>query len=163
MYRMAKLAFETDSTRSITLLLDGTNSPTITVKGAEIRDGLSQSLPPRKQREQARPTRCHRPRPLATLRDLIVDLKSTPEAGSNLLRRTSIVFGSNLGDANKHTTDNMPVLLAGGRFHHGRHLAFDRDDNEPLANLFVSILQQMGIEADRFASGAGPLRGLAPA
>ena len=71
-----------------------------------------------------------------------------------------IIYGSNFGDANKHTTDNMPMLLAGGGFRHGSHLAFDRDDNYPLPNLFVSVLQQMGFETDTFASAAGTMRGL---
>jgi len=52
------------------------------------------------------------------------------------------------------------LLLAGGGFRHGGHLAFDRTNNTPLANLFVSMLQDLGIEADRFATGTGTLRGL---
>jgi hypothetical protein len=71
-----------------------------------------------------------------------------------------VVYGSNFGDANKHTTDNMPILLAGGGFHHGQHLAFDQQNNYPLPNLFVSMLQQMGIETDKFASSTGTMRGL---
>lgn len=54
----------------------------------------------------------------------------------------------------------MPVLLAGGGFKHGQQLASDQTKNYPLPNLFVSILQQMGLEADRFASSTGTLRGL---
>jgi len=71
-----------------------------------------------------------------------------------------VLFGSNFGDANKHTTYNMPVLLAGGGFKHGQHLAFDKDRNYPLPNLFVSMLQRMDIEADHFASSTGMMRGL---
>jgi len=54
----------------------------------------------------------------------------------------------------------MPVLIAGGGFKHGQHLAFDRDRNYPLPNLFVSMLQSMGIEADQFASSTGTMTGL---
>jgi hypothetical protein len=54
----------------------------------------------------------------------------------------------------------MPVLLAGGKFHHGQHLAFDENKNPPLCNLFVSMLQQMGIPADKFGSSTGTLTGL---
>ena len=54
------------------------------------------------------------------------------------------------------------VLLAGGGFKHGQHLAFDRDRNYPLPNLFVNILQRMGIEADHFSTSTGTLRGLEP-
>jgi hypothetical protein len=65
-----------------------------------------------------------------------------------------------MGNANGHTNQNWPVLLAGGGFKHGQHLAFDRQKNMPLANVFVSILQRMGLETDRFASSTGTLRGL---
>ena len=71
-----------------------------------------------------------------------------------------MLYGSNLGDANTHSTRNMPVLLAGGGFKHGQHLAFDRERNYPLPNLFVSVLHRLGIEADRFATSTGTMRGL---
>jgi hypothetical protein len=54
----------------------------------------------------------------------------------------------------------MPVLLAGGGFRHGWHLAFDKERNYPLPNLFVSMLQRIGIESDKFASSTGTMRGL---
>ena len=77
-----------------------------------------------------------------------------------LLERTMVLYGSNLGDANAHSTTNMPTLLAGGGFRHSGHLAFDRKQNYPLPNLFVSMLQRMGIEADRFSSSTGTMSGL---
>lgn len=46
------------------------------------------------------------------------------------------------------------------RFKHGQHIAFDRGHNYPLPNLFVSILQQMGIETDHFATSTGTMKGL---
>jgi len=58
-----------------------------------------------------------------------------------------------------HNTDNLPILLAGGGFRHGQHLAYDGLRNKPLCNLFVSMLQRMGVEADAFASGEGTLAG----
>jgi hypothetical protein len=91
---------------------------------------------------------------------LLWKLKTTQEGGEPLLDRTMVLFGSNFGDANKHTTNNMPVLLAGGGFRHGQHLAFDRERNYPLPNLFVSMLQRVGIESDKFASSTGAMRGL---
>ena len=94
------------------------------------------------------------------LAQLLGDLKSSPEGNTDMLDNTMILFGSNFGDANKHTTNNMPVLIAGGGFKHGQHLAFDRDRNYPLPNLFVSMLQSMGIEADQFASSTGTMTGL---
>jgi len=62
-----------------------------------------------------------------------------------------VLHSSNLGDAAWHDNRNLPILLAGGGFKHGQHVAFDADHNTPLANLFVAMLRQLGIEADRFA------------
>ena len=64
------------------------------------------------------------------------------------------------GNASTHSVKNLPVLLAGGGFQHGQHLAFDEDKHPPLCNLFVSMLQRMDIEADRFGSSTGTLTGL---
>jgi hypothetical protein len=71
-----------------------------------------------------------------------------------------VLYGSNLGDANAHSTTNMPTLFAGGGFKHAGHLVFDRQQNYPLPNLFVSMLQRMGIETDKFASSTGTMSGL---
>jgi len=65
-----------------------------------------------------------------------------------------------MGNANSHVTTNLPILFAGGGFRQGQHLAFDTERNYPLPNLYVSMLQQLGIETDRFASSTGTLRGL---
>ena len=94
------------------------------------------------------------------LDELFAGLKAVGEGGESLLDRTMILYGSNLGDANAHSTVNLPTLFAGGGFRHGKHLAFDREQNYPLPNLFVSMLQRMGLEEDRFASSTGPMRGL---
>jgi hypothetical protein len=80
--------------------------------------------------------------------------------GESLLDRTMVFFSSNLGDASKHSVKNMPVLLAGGGFRHGQHLAFDENNHPPLCNLYVSMLERMGIPADRFGSSSGSLTGL---
>ncbi|WP_254508474.1 DUF1552 domain-containing protein [Anatilimnocola floriformis] len=92
--------------------------------------------------------------------DFLTALRSTPDGDSNLLRNTQVLFGSNLGNANSHSTTNLPIIHAGGRFKHGQHLAFDAKQNSPLAKLFVSILQGCGQEVDRFASGSGTIAGL---
>jgi hypothetical protein len=80
--------------------------------------------------------------------------------GESLLDRTMVFLRSNLGDASKHSVKNMPVLLAGGGFRHGQHLAFDENNHPPLCNLYVSMLERMGIPADRFGSSSGSLTGL---
>src|SRR5262249_2965376 len=97
---------------------------------------------------------------MKTLRDFFQKLKETKEDRATLLDRTTVFFSSNLADASTHGVKNMPVLLAGGGFKHGRHLAFDPKSNPPLCNLFVSMLQRLGLEVDRFGSSTGTLTGL---
>ena len=97
---------------------------------------------------------------LKVLRDLLGKLKQTKEQGDTLLDRTMVFFGSNLGNASNHSCKNLPVLLAGGGFKHGQHLAFDPKTGPPLSNLYVSLLQRMNINADKFGSSAGTLTGL---
>ena len=65
-----------------------------------------------------------------------------------------------MGDANTHDNTNLPILLAGGSFKHGQHLAFRPDHNRPLCNLFVSLLQNLGLETDAFGSNTGTLLSL---
>jgi hypothetical protein len=92
--------------------------------------------------------------------ELLVALNDTKEGGQSLLESTQVLIGSNLGDASGHGTSNLPILLAGGGYKHGRHIAGDPKNNTPLAKLFVSMLQRFGVETGRFGSGEGPIEGL---
>jgi len=78
--------------------------------------------------------------------------------GSSLLDSTTVLFGSGMGNGSRHTNTNLPLLLAGGTFHHGQHL--DVSGREPLCNLFLSMLHELGIEDERFNRSSGTLRGL---
>jgi hypothetical protein len=71
-----------------------------------------------------------------------------------------VYLGSNLGDASSHSTMNLPIFIAGGGFRHGQHLAFDPQNPPSLCNLYVSMLQRLGIETDRFSTGTSTLTGL---
>ncbi len=160
MYQMAHLAFETDSTRSITLLLDSTNSPTIVVRGENISDGYHNLSHHGKNDQKLTQLQTIDKAHMKLVGEFLDHLQGAEESNSNLLDNTLVMYGSNLGDANKHTTNNMPILLAGGKLRHGQHLAFDRANNYPLPNLFVTMLQSMGIESDKFASSTGTMTGL---
>ena len=160
MYDLARLAFETDSTRSIALLLDSVNSPAIEVEGTRITDGYHNLSHHGRSTEKLSQLRAIDEWHMRLIAGLATGLKSVREGDSNLLDRTLILYGSNLGNANTHVTTNLPTLLLGGGFRHGQHLAFDRERNYPLPNLFVSMLQRMGLETDRFASSTGSFRGL---
>ena len=160
MYDMARLAFETDSTRVITLFLDSSNSPAIDIEGVQITDGYHNLSHHGKNESKLAQLEAIDTWHMKLLASLLNDLRTSPEGGQTLLDRTMVLYGSNFGDANKHTTTNMPIILAGGGFKHGQHLAFNTSRNYPLPNLFVSMLQRMGIQSDRFASSTGTMRGL---
>ena len=96
------------------------------------------------------------------LAKLYADFKAVREGEDTLLERTMLLYGSNFGNSNTHETTNLPIILAGGGFRHGQVIAFDRYRNIPLSNLFVSMLHRMGIEADKFGSSTGAMKGLEP-
>ncbi|MBC7367230.1 MAG: DUF1552 domain-containing protein [Undibacterium sp.] len=160
MYDMARLAFETDSTRSISLMLDSVNSPAIEFGDHKTTDGYHNLSHHGKSTEKLAQLKSIDEWHMKLLNNLFTDLKAVKEDGETLLDRTMVLYGSNLGNANTHVTTNLPTLFAGGGFRHGQHLAFDKDRNYPLPNLFVSMLQRMGIESDKFASATGTMRGL---
>ena len=86
---------------------------------------------------------------------LLSQMNSKVESSSTLLDNTSILFGSNLGNANAHHARNLPIFLAGGGFQHGRYVAHKEDT--PLCNLFVTMLKHMGLEIDSFGQSTGEL------
>jgi hypothetical protein len=163
MYDLARLAFETDSTRAITLMLNSVATPVVTIPGETITDSYHNLSHHGKTEEKLAQLKVLDEWHMKLLANLFRDLKAVEEGGETLLDRTMILYGSNLGDANAHSTTNLPTLLAGGGFNHGQHLAFDRSQNYPLPNLFVSMLQRIGLEEDKFASSTGTMRGLEPA
>jgi hypothetical protein len=157
LFDLSHLALQTDSTRLITLMLAGnTHVPPIEGVSLGHHDLSHHGKDPGKLAQLEIVER----ETMKTVRDLLTKLKQSQEADSNLLDRTTVFLGSNLGDGSSHSTRNLPVLLAGGGFRHGQHLAFDPDQPPPLCNLFVSMLQRLGIEADTFSTGTGSLSGL---
>ncbi len=160
MYDLARLAIETDSTRSITLMLEGVSTPVMDIADAKITDGYHNLSHHGKSEEKRGQLKVIDQWHMKMLGRLLASLKGVREGEDSLLDRTMVLYGSNFGDANAHTCFNMPMILAGGGFKHGQHLAFDRKNNYPLPNLYVSMLQRMGIETDRFASSTGTMRGL---
>ncbi len=97
---------------------------------------------------------------LEKISGLLNGLQSAKEGGGTLLDRTMVLYGSHMGDANTHSNVNLPLLLAVGDFKHGQHLAFDTKDNYPLSNLYVSMLQRMGIATEKISSSNGTMKGL---
>ena len=160
MYDLARLAFETDSTRSIALLLDSVNSPVIELGETKLSDAYHNLSHHGRSETKLAQLKAIDEWHMKLLAGLFTGLRNVREDGETLLDRTMILYGSNLGNANTHVTTNLPTLFAGGGFKHGQHLAFDRERNYPLPNLFVSMLQRLGLETDKFASSTGTMRGL---
>ena len=157
MFDLAHLALETDSTRLITLSISGTNLvPPIQGISTDWHN-LSHHGKDESKLEQLKIVEMEKMR---LLNDFLKKLQATKEQGQSLLDQTMVLFGSNLGNASNHDTRNLPIILAGGGFKHGQHLAFDPKKHPPLSNLYVSILQRLGLEVDAFASGKGTLNGL---
>ena len=82
--------------------------------------------------------------------DLMTSLSTRHGDDSSLLDSTTVLFGSNLGNANSHSAKDLPILVAGGQFSHGRHIVFEGETNTPLSNLFVTLLRTIGLEIDSF-------------
>ncbi len=157
LFDLAHLALQTDSTRLITIMLAGsTYAPPIPGVSLGHHDLSHHGKDPGKL-EQLKIVEVET---MKTVRDLLAKLKQTQENGTNLLDQTMVFLGSNLGDGSSHSVKNLPVLLAGGGFQHGQHLAFNADNPPPLCNLYVSMLQRLGIETDKFSTSSSTLTGL---
>jgi hypothetical protein len=88
---------------------------------------------------------------------LLTLLRGGQEAGRSVLDSTHLLITSNLGNASSHSWRDLPVILAGGGFQHGRHVVAggSGNDNARFCNLFVQIAQRMGVEIDQFGSSDG--------
>lgn len=157
MFGVVRLAFESDSTRLVTVFINPfTLVPTIPGVKHESHSLTHHGNRPETLEELALIESAH----FKVLGELLSGLKSAREEQHTLLDRTQVLFGSCMGNANAHSNVNLPVLIAGGGYKHGQHLAFDAKNNYPLPNLFVTMLQRLGLEHEKFASSTGTMRGL---
>lgn len=158
MFDLVRTALETDSTRIVTVCFN-TGSlrphqiPGVTSNCHELthHGGREEKLGELRRIEEAQ---------FSALAEFLSGMSAAKEQGVSLLDQTSVLYGTNMGSANAHSNDNLPVLLAGGGFKHAGHLAFDKKKNYPLSNLYVSLLQRIGVNASSFSSGTGTMRGL---
>ena len=85
-------------------------------------------------------------------------LKATRDGDGTLLDHSMIVYGSGLSDGNRHQHDHLPVVLAGhgaGSIKPGRHVVYPAET--PMANLYVSMLDRMGVQRDSFGDSKAEL------
>lgn len=152
------LAFQTDLTRVTTFPLanDGSNRPYPFIGVSEGHHDLSH--------HGSDPTKLEKIKKINTfhtdqLAYLVGRMAAVKEAnGSTLLDNTMLVYGSGIGDGNRHNHDDLPILLigkGGGTIEGGRHLKYDR---APLMNLYLSLFDRMGCPTDRFGDSTGRLK-----
>ncbi len=160
MYDLVYLAFQTDSTRFATLMLESEQSSdsemwnyatyALGYKGAT--HDIAHKRPPEYSGQWDRWRAEQHAYFLNRLRD-------TPEGNGNMLDRTVVLWGSAHPHAS-HSTRNYPIHLAGGNhlgFKHGNLHAFEGDKKVPLSNLFVSILNAVDVPVEKFADSTGPM------
>jgi len=155
---MIVLALQNDSTRTVTFRLGGLNAvPTIPGVRTDWHNLSHHGKDPKKIDE----LKIIEETQFQVLSEFLGKLKSIEENGKSLLDRTAVLYGSNLGNASSHSWRNLPIIVAGGGYKHGSYVAHDADNNTPLANLFVSMAQRMGVQTETFGSStAAGVRGL---
>ena len=154
---MMILAFQTDATRIATCMF-GRAGSNRSYREIDVPDGhhdLSHHGGNTEKLDKiARINRLH----VEQFAYFIERLKSVREGEGTLLDHSMIMYGSGLSDGNRHNNEDLPVLLAGrggGTLEPGRHIKFRRET--PMANLFLSMLDRMGVQADRFGDSTGRL------
>jgi len=142
------LALQTDSTRTITLRLNGMNAVPEIEGVKNDWHNLSHHGQDEAKIEELKVIEMAE---FSAFAGFLTKLKA-----ASLLDSTSVIFGSNLGNASAHQTANLPLILAGGGFKHGRHIAIDKDKHV-FSNLFVSLAQRMGVQTEKFGFSTGAL------
>lgn len=155
-YALLHLALQTDSTRVIVLGLGEQSAANLPDLSLGHHDASHHGKEPAKIEQFAR----YEEKEYAAFATFLDRLAASDEGGVPLLDRTQVLLASNLGDASAHASANLPVILAGGGFAHRGHVAFSREKNMPLSNLFLRMLHQIGVEVDAFGSSTGQLTDL---
>jgi hypothetical protein len=162
MYDLMALALETDSSRVLSMFLAG-RAEVFTIDGETLQSGYHalshHGNDPDKIKDLVKITREH----LKLFSGFLDQLKSkTDSDGRSLLETTMVLLGTGMGDTSRHDNTNLPTIVAGGDFKHGQHVAVDpRDENRPmLGDLYITMMQRFGIEADRFSNSTSNLNHL---
>lgn len=154
MLDLMAIALQTDSSRVLSLRLPG-ESHVFTIDGQMLKFGYHSMShhgnDPDKIAELVKVDTEH----MRLFARFLGQLKAKTDAeGRPLLDSTVVIWGSGMGDASRHSNNDIPTLVAGGGFSHGRHLSFAKPEpGKPellLGDLFITIQRQLGIECDRF-------------
>jgi hypothetical protein len=155
MFDLQVVAFQTDSTRVITCMMgrEGSNRTYRSIGVPEAHHGLSHHMNnPEKIEKIAKINLLH----TELLAYFLNKMKSTQDGDGTLLDHSMIVYGSGLSDGNAHTHSDLPVLVAGGgsgTLRGGRHVKFEQQT--PMTNLFLSLLDRMGVKPETLGDSTG--------
>lgn len=160
MYDLQAIAFQADVTRIVTMVI--------------AREGSLRVYPELGVPDPHHPLTHHRNNPEFIQRVVKINrfhveqfayflgkLKSIPDGDGTLLDHCLLMYGSGLGDGNRHTHENLPILLAGtggGRIQPGRHIRYAA--GTPLTNLYASLLDPMGVRVETIGDSTGKLEHL---
>ena len=150
-FDLVRLAFQTDSTRVVSLYLGSQERPEIDGVNLAHHDASHHGQEPTKLEQLALIEEAE----VRVFGEFLDGMAKASEGDETLLDRTAVFYASNLGNSSSHDNTNLPIVLAGGGFRHRGHVAFDRKNNTPLANLFVRMLHQTGVEAKSFGASTG--------
>ena len=148
MFDLQVLAYRADITRVITFMVgrefSGRTYPQVGVSEAHHPLSHHQN-DPEKIAQLARIDTYH----MSLFAEYLDKLRATPDGDGSLLDDLLLLYGSGISDGNRHDSDNLPLVLLGGRLKGERHLRFD---GEPAANLLMSILDNMGVATGKVAN-----------
>jgi hypothetical protein len=157
---MMVLAFQTDATRIATFMLanEGSNKSYRFIGVNEGHHSLSHhQSDPVKLKKISNINEFH----ARQVSYILQRLKSIPEGNGSLLDNCMIVYGAGISDGNRHNNENLPIIVAGkagGAIKPGRHIRHHFET--PMSNLYLSMLDQMGVSQERFGDSTGRLSGL---
>ncbi|BDS05031.1 hypothetical protein NT6N_00710 [Oceaniferula spumae] len=157
MYQLMSLAFQTDSTRVCTFLLahDGSNRSFNEIGVSDGHHSISHHKGNRSNLEKiAKIDQFY----LEEYARFLAGLKGIKEGNGNLLDNTMIVYGSGIGDGNRHNHTDLPLILAGkggGTLNPGRH--HRAKEGTPMTNLYLAMLERMNVKARRVGDSSGVL------
>ena len=156
MFDLQLAAFQTDSTRIVTMMMG--------------REGSMRTYPEIGVADPHHPLTHHRNNPewiekvtqvnvhhMELFAGFVNKMKATPDGDGTLLDHTVIVYGSGLSDGNKHTHNDLPVLIVGkgGGLKLGRHVVYAKDT--PMTNLYLTLLDRMGVQTEQLGDSTGAI------
>jgi hypothetical protein len=156
MYDLMALALETESTRVLSLFLDGLGQ-VFSIDGRVLGSGYHGLSHHGNNPAMIRDLVAIETGHLHCFSGFIKQLSEKKNArGKSLLDDTVVLLGTGMGDASRHSNRNLPTLVAGGGFDHKGHVAIDAatKGSPLLGDLYLTLLQKLGMEVDSFSNAS---------